>query len=35
MEAKKKVRLPKTFVDAYNAHEKVMDKTNFREFVIV
>ena len=32
---KKKIRLPKTFTATYNATEKVIDKTNFREFVIM
>jgi predicted AAA+ superfamily ATPase len=31
--AKNNVRLPKTFVNQYNASEKVIDRTNFREFV--
>jgi predicted AAA+ superfamily ATPase len=30
---KKKVKLPKTFVEAYNAESKVIDRNNFREFV--
>jgi hypothetical protein len=27
------VRLPKTFVNEYNAKEIVIDKNNFREFI--
>ena len=30
---KKKVKLPKTFIEAYNAESKVIDRNNFREFV--
>lgn len=30
---KKKVRLPKTFVNEYNAKEIVIDKKKFREFI--
>jgi predicted AAA+ superfamily ATPase len=30
---KKKVKLPKTFTETYNAESKVIDRTNFREFV--
>ncbi|GJM32312.1 MAG: ATPase [Saprospiraceae bacterium] len=30
---KKKLRLPKTFVEKYNAKEKVINRDNFREFV--
>ena len=30
---RKKVKLPKTFVEAYNAESKVVDRKNFREFV--
>ena len=33
--SRRKTRLPKTFVKAYNAVSKVIDKDNFREFVIV
>lgn len=33
--AKKKVKLPKTFVNAYDAKEEVIDKTNFRNFVVI
>lgn len=33
--AKNKVKLPKTFVESYNASEKVIDRKNFREFVIM
>ncbi|MBS4057659.1 MAG: ATP-binding protein [Bacteroidales bacterium] len=32
---KKTARLPKTFVESYNAESKVIDKSNFRDFVIV
>ncbi len=32
---KKKVKLPKTFVEVYNAESKVVDINNFREFVII
>ncbi|MGM0566692.1 MAG: ATP-binding protein [Bacteroidota bacterium] len=32
---KKKVKLPKTFVESYNANEKAIDRKNFREFVII
>jgi predicted AAA+ superfamily ATPase len=28
-------KLPKTFTDAYHAEAKIIDKTNFREFVII
>ena len=31
----KKVRLPKTFTEPYNAIEKVIDRSNFREFVML
>lgn len=30
----KRTKLPKTFVDTYKAHSHVIDRTNFREFVI-
>lgn len=30
---KKKIRLPKTFVEKYNAKEKIINRDNFREFV--
>ncbi len=33
--AKQKIKLPKTFIETYKAEEKVIDKTNFREFVII
>ena len=33
--AKKNVKLPKTFVEAYNSKEQIIDKTNFREFVVI
>ena len=32
---KKKVKLPKTFIETYNAESKVIDRNNFREFVII
>lgn len=32
---KKKVKLPKTFVEKYNAQEKLISNENFREFVII
>lgn len=32
---KKKVRLPKTFVEKYNAKENLINSENFREFVII
>ncbi len=34
-QAKNKVRLPKTFVETYHAKTKVIDRNNFREFVII
>ncbi|MFP4547085.1 MAG: ATP-binding protein [Fidelibacterota bacterium] len=34
-QAKKKIKLPKTFTDAYDAESQVIDKTNFREFVTI
>jgi hypothetical protein len=33
--AKKKLRLPKTFVNAYNAKEVIIDRANFRKFVTI
>ena len=33
--AKKNVRLPKTFTKTYNANSVIIDKNNFREFVIL
>ncbi len=33
--AKKKLRLPKTFVNEYNAKEVIIDRTNFRKFVTI
>lgn len=33
--AKKKVRLPKTFVNEYNAKEEIIDRTNFRKFTTI
>ncbi len=32
---RRRVKLPKTFVEAYNAESKVIDRKNFREFVII
>jgi predicted AAA+ superfamily ATPase len=32
---KKKVKLPKTFIETYNAESKVIDRNNFREFVLI
>jgi hypothetical protein len=32
---KKTTKLPKTFVESYNAESNVIDKENFREFVIM
>lgn len=32
---KKNTKLPKTFVEAYDAESRVIDKNNFREFVIM
>ncbi len=33
--SKSKVKLPKTFINAYKAETKIIDRSNFREFVIV
>lgn len=33
--AKKKVKLPKTFIETYKATEKIIDRTNFRDFVYI
>jgi predicted AAA+ superfamily ATPase len=33
--AKQKVRLPKTFIESYKAEQKVIDRNNFREFVVL
>ena len=33
--AKLKIKLPQTFVKAYNAETKIIDKSNFREFIVV
>jgi len=33
--AKKKLKLPKTFVNEYNAKEVVIDRTNFRKFITI
>jgi len=32
---KKSVKLPKTFTEAYNSENKVVDRENFRDFVII
>ncbi|WP_200976513.1 ATP-binding protein [Echinicola sp. 20G] len=32
---KKRIKLPKTFVEAYGANEKIVTRENFREFVII
>jgi len=32
---KKKAKLPKKFVESYNANERVIDRKNFRDFVII
>lgn len=32
---KRQIKIPKTFVEAYHAEGKVIDKENFREFVII
>lgn len=34
-QTKKNVKLPKTFIESYNAESKIIDKENFREFVII
>jgi len=31
----KKIKLPKTFIKTYNAETRIIDKNNFREFVII
>jgi len=33
--AKKKLKLPKTFVNEYNAKEEIIDRNNFRKFVAI
>ncbi len=33
--AKKKLKLPKTFVNEYNAKEEIIDRSNFRKFVSI
>ncbi len=33
--SRKKTKLPKTFVKAYDAESKIIDRENFREFVII
>ncbi|RLD38110.1 MAG: ATPase, partial [Bacteroidetes bacterium] len=32
---KSKIRLPETFIKTYNAEAKIIDRSNFREFVII
>ena len=32
---RRKIKLPKTFIEAYNAESKVIDRKNFREFVVI
>lgn len=32
---KKNAKLPKTFTETYNAESKIIDKNNFREFIII
>ena len=32
---KKNIKIPQTFVNTYKANEKIIDKNNFREFVII
>lgn len=32
---KKNARLPKTFIDSYNAQSSIIDRENFREFVVI
>lgn len=34
-QARKQVRLPKTFLDTYSAESAVIDRSNFRDFVVV
>ena len=33
--SKSKIKLPETFIKTYNAETKVIDRKNFREFVII
>lgn len=33
--AKQNIRLSKTFVEAYNANSEIIDKSNFRKFVVI
>ena len=33
--SKSKIKLPETFVKTYNAETKIIDKNNFREFVVI
>ena len=32
---RRKMKLPKTFIEAYNAESKIIDRKNFREFVVI
>ena len=32
--AKRKIKLPKTFMEAYDANGQIIDRKNFRDFVI-
>ena len=32
---RKKVKLPTTFTDAYDAHEQIVTRDDFREFVVI
>jgi len=32
---KKNIKLPKTFVESYHAESKIIDRDNFREFVVI
>lgn len=33
--AKPRLKLPKTFTETYSAHTKIIDRSNFRDFVII
>ncbi len=33
--AKKNIKLPKTFTETYQANTNIIDRKNFREFVII
>jgi uncharacterized protein YuzE len=33
--AKTKLKLPETFTKTYNAETKIIDRKNFREFVVI